>query len=420
MSTVADLSTPPPLTSSERRTTLILVTALHAFTHLYPCALLPLYLLIKKDLHLSGVAPATLLVSVMSMFYCFSGLPLGRLADRVSRKKLLTVGLFFNGLAYVFISVAPNYLTVLLGLIGAGIAGGFYHPAASGLVFGLYPKSKGKAVGLAGTGAAFGFFLGPAYAGWRGQIAGWRAPCLELGLAGMVVAILFAFLAREVPIVPISSEQTHETTAAIRKILGRIVWIGVAFSLRDFGGIGVATLTSLFLQNVHDLNKSQTGFILGLMSLPAIVANPLLGVLSEGRHRLRWLTGLLVFSGVGAMLIPWMPRGGVVPLLLCYQFLLLATYPVMESAFADVIPDALRGRVSGVYFTAAGILGNFAPWTMGRVTDLLKQSAHAAPAYIPAYATLGLVTFISTVGVHLIHRLKHSSAVEVVAEERST
>ena len=83
---------------------------LHTFTHLYQVALLPLYLLIQADLKLSSIEQATLLVTVMGLAYFIPSYPLGALADRVSRKKLLTAGLAINAFGFVALStyqIAP-------------------------------------------------------------------------------------------------------------------------------------------------------------------------------------------------------------------------------------------------------------------------------------------------------------------------
>src|SRR5689334_10808032 len=103
-----------------RTRTLWLTGTLHAFTHLYQVALLPLYLRIEEDLKLSSVEQATLLVSVLGFAYFLPSYPLGTLADRMSRKKLLALGLAINSLGFVGLSIAPNYGWALIGAIVAG------------------------------------------------------------------------------------------------------------------------------------------------------------------------------------------------------------------------------------------------------------------------------------------------------------
>jgi hypothetical protein len=61
-----------------RTRTLILASALHAFTHVYQVALLPLYFLIQQDFKLAGVGQATFLVTLLMMAYFLPSYPLGR------------------------------------------------------------------------------------------------------------------------------------------------------------------------------------------------------------------------------------------------------------------------------------------------------------------------------------------------------
>ena len=88
--------------------TLWLCGALHAFTHIYHVALMPLYLPIQRDLQLAGVEQATLLVTLTMIAYFVPSYGMGVLADRLSRKKLLATGLMINGLGYLGLSFAPN------------------------------------------------------------------------------------------------------------------------------------------------------------------------------------------------------------------------------------------------------------------------------------------------------------------------
>ena len=81
--------------------TLFLCGVLHAFTHVYQVALLPLYLPIQRDFNLASVGQATLLMTVMMVAYFVPSYGMGILADRISRKKLLTAGLIINGIGFV-------------------------------------------------------------------------------------------------------------------------------------------------------------------------------------------------------------------------------------------------------------------------------------------------------------------------------
>jgi MFS family permease len=183
--------------ATHRTRTLALAAVLHAFTHIYQMALIPLYLPIQRFYRRDTVDDATLLVTAMLVAYFLPSYAMGILADRFSRKKLLALGLAINALGFVALALAPNYGTALACAVTAGIGGSFFHPAATALIASLYPGSAGRALGFLGIGASVGFFFGPLYAGWRASHGSWQVPVLELGVAGLVAAMLFVWLADE-------------------------------------------------------------------------------------------------------------------------------------------------------------------------------------------------------------------------------
>jgi MFS family permease len=105
-----------------------LVGTLHAFTHIYHVALLPLYLLMQRDFGFSSVGQATALVTVLMVTYYLPSYYLGVLADRMSRKKLLGWGLFINALGFVGLALAPNYGWALVAVTVAGMGAAFIIP----------------------------------------------------------------------------------------------------------------------------------------------------------------------------------------------------------------------------------------------------------------------------------------------------
>src|SRR5947207_4291062 len=246
--------------ATHKTRTLWLTGMLHGFTHLYGTALLPLYLLMQRDLKLDSVSKATSFVTIMLVAYFLPSYPLGVLADRMSRKKLLACGLMINALAFVGLAFAPNYVSAVGCVILAGLGGSAYHPAATAMIARLFPHNTGRALGLAGIGSGAGFFIGPLYTGWRAAIlepvlgaAAWRRPILEIGILGIFAAGLFAWLARDEAV----AEKSKNGTLPAEKLFPTsALWLffiltSFFFSLRDFAGNGMASLSSLFLQNAR-------------------------------------------------------------------------------------------------------------------------------------------------------------------------
>ncbi|MEO6035258.1 MAG: MFS transporter [Verrucomicrobiota bacterium] len=395
-------------TRKQHLRTLWLCGALHAFTHIYQVALIPLYLLMQNDLQMKSVEGATILVTVMGLSYFLPSYLMGVLADRMSRKKLLTVGLILNGVGFIGISLAPNYPMVLACVIVAGLGGSFYHPAATALVARMFPVGTGKALGLVGIGASAGFFVGPLYSGWRAVSSGsWRTPVLEFGLLGVAAAAVFYWLSEEESLPEsetkpsLSAEQLFPTRALLFFFLAA----SIAFSLRDFAGSGIGSLSSLVLQNANGFSPKLTGLAISGIFLASAVSNPLFGGLSD-RGRMRWTSLVLVFAAVMIAILPHLPSRWILPALMIYGFFFMASYPMVEAAIMESVPDAIRGRVFGLFITAGGLFGNLSHWAMGHWVKRLGDRAASPASYYPIFGLLALFVLVSLIGLPCLHRIR--------------
>jgi MFS family permease len=388
--------------------TLWLSGVLHAFTHLYQVALIPLYLRIQRDLKLDGVEQATLLVTVMGISYFLPSYPMGVMADRFSRKKLMAIGLAINGLGFVCLGLSPNYACALASVVVAGFGGSFYHPAATALVARLYPEKTGKALGLVAIGASAGFFLAPIYSGWREEMTGnWRYPVVELGVLGIIFSVIFYFLAQEERggVVLSMNKPLKTKLFPTRALWGFFLVMSIAFSLRDFAGAGMVSLGSLFMQKAHGMNPESTGFMLSGIYLASAVSNPLFGHLSD-KGRVRWGTALLLLAMVCIAFFPHVPRGYMFGMLSAYGFFFMASYPVIEAALMESIPDNVRGRVFGLFITFGGLFGNISHWAVGALVKKLGPKAAVVSGYYPIYNFLAFMVLASLVGLPCLHAIR--------------
>lgn len=340
--------------------TLVLCTGLHAFTHIFGSMLVPLYLLMVADLHLSGARLAALVVTIYGLVYNLNSYPAGVLADHVNRKWLLTIGLLGNALAIGAMGLSRHYPElVVLGIL-AGLFGSLFHPTANALVPSHFPENPGLAIGLLGIGSGVGFFLGPQVAGWRAQsatwhfanVADWQRPCIELAIAGIIFAMIFFLFAREtrtkssrhptnadsrmsrvipgpargeegpaLPIneknsLPISPENvavlparlsTEEIVLAYephtpgthlpRPLFYRVLGIASVLGMRDFAGVAAMTLASIYLQKAFGYSPKQAGLAVGLMMLLSILVSPTSVYLTGGKRRLPMLAVVLITGG---------------------------------------------------------------------------------------------------------------------------
>ena len=395
-----------------RTRTLVLAGVLHAFTHIYQMALIPMYLPIQKFYGRASVGDATLLVTVMLVAYFLPSYAMGVLADRFSRKKLLAWGLAVNALGFVGLALSPTYPLALACVIVSGFGGSFFHPSATALIARLYPASTGRALGFLGIGASVGFCIGPLYAGWRASAHGWQAPVLELGIYGLIFAGLFAWLAEEhgaeenqAKCTPLAARARPEPMFPTVGLWLMFLAAAFMFLLRDFAGSSMSTVGSLFLQKARGFDVGTTGFTISFIFLASAISNPLFGHLSD-RSRLRWAAAMIIISAGFIAAFPHVPKPWIIPALLAYGFFFLASYPIVEAALMEAVPDAVRGRVFGLFITIGGLLGNLSHYLTGRWVAGFGAGAYEVRTYYPLYAGLAVFLLASLAGLPCLHALR--------------
>lgn len=146
--------------------------------------------------------------AAFAVFYALFGVPLGRLADRWHRVRLLTIGLVLWSAMTAVSGLARNYLSLSLARMGVGIGEATASPTAYSLISDYFPASK-RATALAIYSS--GLYLGggvslligakisqvwdTAYpGGGLGGLVGWQAAFLAVGLPGLIVAAWVATL----------------------------------------------------------------------------------------------------------------------------------------------------------------------------------------------------------------------------------
>ncbi|MCX6895963.1 MAG: MFS transporter [Verrucomicrobia bacterium] len=394
--------------------TLWLLGMLHVFTHIYNVALLPLYLLIKRDFGFASEGQATSLVTILMLAYFVPSYWQGILADKFNRKKLLTFGLALNGIAFVALAYAPNYACAVAAVVVAGLGGSFYHPAATAMIARLFPASTGKAFGLVGIGAGLGFCFGPVFSGWRAGMleaargaAAWREPVLELGILGLLAAGIFWWLADEEKPLPAGARKIipGDKLFPTRALYVFFYAAAFAFGLRDFAGASMGSLGSLFLQQARGFDTRATGLALCVMFLASAVGNPLLGRLSDSGRK-RWMTTVLILAALLVAAFPHVPVGATLPMFAAYGFFFMASYPMVEALLMESVPDAVRGRIYGMFITVGGLVGQLSHWIVGDQVKRMGAAAHEPGSYFLLYAALAGLLLLTLAGLPCLHAIR--------------
>src|ERR1700690_3472869 len=96
---------------------------------------------IRKEFHLSDSALG-LLGTVFTIIYAFVGLPFGRLSDKWSRTRLISIGTALWSLLTAASGVASTFTQMIICRLGVGLGEATCAPAAQSLIGDLYPPDR--------------------------------------------------------------------------------------------------------------------------------------------------------------------------------------------------------------------------------------------------------------------------------------
>jgi MFS family permease len=360
---------------------------------------------IQKDIGLTDTQMGVIQGLAFAVFYTLFGLPIGRLADRRSRKWLLTAGATlwslmtagaglvrsFGGLFFMRAGVGVGEAT--LNPCATSLIGDFFRPETRPKAFGLYTMSTALGTGVTylGGGLVIGFIGGPSGGNtfnmpFLGEIPAWQAVFILIGLAGLVPALLMALTIREPARRDLAKDgpaqpSWAETRAFLRQNRTTLLChhFGVAFIVMAIYG-WVNWLPTLFVR-LHHWTIPQFSIWYGIFGGTAGI----LSAISSG-YVTNWLKAKGYTDGpmrtvliggigltIGTSIAPLLPSPELVLAGYCITGIFTNFPPAQAlSAVAEITPNQLRGFVTSIYILVVGIAGaGLGPFVMGRVTDVV-------------------------------------------------
>jgi predicted MFS family arabinose efflux permease len=146
---------------------------------------------IQDTLHLTDSQLGRIGGLYFALFYCLIGVPVGWLADRTNRVRVLSLacGLWSAATAACGMAVSYPQLVVARMAVGVGEAGGV--PPSYALISDYFPPGRrGTALGIYNLGPPIGQALGVALGASIAAYFSWRDAFLVLGFAGVIAALI--------------------------------------------------------------------------------------------------------------------------------------------------------------------------------------------------------------------------------------
>jgi predicted MFS family arabinose efflux permease len=341
----------------------------------------------RREFHLNDTQIG-LLGSVFIWLYAIVGVPLGRIADSWSRKKLLAWGVVIWASLTASAAFATNYTMLLFSRVGVGIGEATCAPSATSWLGDLFPpgkRSRVLALFMLGVpvGAALGFFL----SGPLAQTFGWRA-AMVLAAAPALLLVPALLKVYEPERGASETQQRPPAHGSMWKVLQipTLWWIIASGALLNFNMYAIGTFLPAFLSRVHGLSLARSGIATGVVYLTGGVSGGLTaGFLGDSvfyRRKRGRMLGAAMFALVGVPLACigiLQPAGSLfvaITFLVLTYAVLTTYYGFVYSAIQDIVAPNQRGTTMAIYFMAMYMCGaSFGPLLTGQLSDVLARRA---------------------------------------------
>lgn len=380
---------------------------------------------IKLDLALTDeqlgwlIGPGTILV------YVLFGIPLARLVDLYSRKRVLAFGLLFSSVASALGGLTQSFGALFASRMLVGVGTSAHAPGSYSLIADLFPpRLLPRAIAVFQVGFIAGTTLGLALGGYllatalewgpiqfMGlEIRAWQWVMIVAAAPGIPVAIGLLAM-REPPRKGVIDSEAGPTLVEVVREMWRRrrvyfpLLLGVVFCALE--SLSLHNWRSPFMIRTYGWNEAEIGAFLAPILFVTSLTGAFIGMrLTEWLSRtyddahVRAMGILFALAAPCAIASAVMPNGeaSLVLMALSSMFALAAGVP-QNAAFQLVTPNAMRGQVTAIYvflFTVTGAVGTLAialvtRYVVGDESRLWEALAITAVLLVPfAALSVGL------------------------------
>lgn len=346
---------------------------------------------IKAEMELSDTLLGLLSGAAFAIFYATLGLPIARLADRYSRKLIITVSLAIFSVMTVLSGLASSFAMLFVARIGVGIGEAGTSPASYSIISDCFEKERrSTAMGIMSLGSNVGLLLGFVAGGIIAANYGWRWAFIVAGIPGIILTLVMHFTMNEPPrgamdeasLAPETKQVS--TLEAIRTLMAvpsyRHLVSGMALVL--FAATGMLAWLPSLLDRSFGLGPDKSGLPIALIIITAGVVGTLFigGMLADrlGKNDQRWVPriaaiGTLVMAG-GAIGVAFAPNLAWLWTAYCFVAVGATTFLAPSLSLSQLLaPVQLRATSGALALMIANLfgLGLGAPF-IGLASDLLE------------------------------------------------
>jgi len=328
-----------------------------------------------------------LMVTLLSVIYSaaqfFAAPIIGKISDRVGRRRVLLVCLAGAAMGYFLFGVAGSLWMLFLSRLIAGITGGSLSTASAYIVDVSKPEELANAFSLSGMAWGIGLVLGPALGGALGQV-NLRAPAFfSAALAFSAMCLSFFYLPESLPPerrekrpLHLSDLNTFQSIGSIGRLPGLAVILAVS-CLFNYAFNTMASTEALFIIRRFAAQPWQTGLMSMLSGLAtALVQALLIQRLVSRMGEVKTAFYAMLVAAVGALAMCF---NSIFVLIYPIAFLRSSAtgfiFPLVGTLSAKRVSRQQQGALMGVTTSLASLMGIIAPILAGLLFDVLHPGS---------------------------------------------
>ncbi|MCS2168326.1 MFS transporter [Scandinavium manionii] len=315
----------------------------------------------------------------------------GIIADKLSGKPVLILGLMLFSFATLLTGVAGSLTSLIFYRVMTGVGEGIFWPAASLEVANVTSeKQRTTVMSLYWMGYPIGGFLGTWMGAVLGPVFGWRVVFYVAGAMGILVALLYAFLVKNdrKPADLIARQAAEKVPLRTLFRHAPVMMMALYYFILLAGWWIVLLWAPSYLMQVKNLTIGTAGTIASLLGLTGALGGFVLGRYCDKGDFLRRRHILMAITIVSGFLMAAMTLNLSVPLVIMLVMLLgflgYPITPIVLSITAELVPPSLRGSAIGFVMNMGMAAGGISPIVAG----YFAQQYTLQPVWLAAAAVI--------------------------------
>jgi MFS family permease len=342
---------------------------------------------IREDLNISDFQFSILHGWAFTLFYIILGIPIGRFADSVNRKWIITGGVFLWSIMTCMCGFAKSFFSLFVTRIGVGVGEAALSPPAYSLLSDYFhPQRLRWATAIFAMGITIGAGLSFRIGGWMydrlttidlssipllGQMKAWQLTFIVVGLPGIIVVLFLLFMKepkRQLTVTNASQESIPFTEVLKYIETNWKVYGALMFGVSMMAIIGYGTLNWFFefLVRTYGMSKTEAGGASGDMLLIAGTAGTFagawfatllqrLGYIDANMRMVMLAASVLTIPAVVAPLMP--TSSGAILISWFVIFIHYTHFGVAMAALQLITPNRMRAQVTAIMLFMSNLFG---------------------------------------------------------------